>query len=211
MASLCWRCTYTQRGCHAELCYHASRGGGAPCLFKCGPRRSSMNETTWPKHRLTSGASDQRLKQAGKEGRSGFMYVALRRKDTHAFLHRVSPHPGPTNHRWTHNLRGAKVAWFDFWWVGLVINQAFAFLSKVLNVAVLFCWVCAAALLRHRRAGARRSSRRNSPAAPPGRWCWIIPVRPSSALWAAAGRAGRSERKSHADRPSNRPAGAFPP
>lgn len=128
---------------HAHCCYDSpSHSSSVSCLFKCGLRWSFMNETMWSKHHLTSGASDQRLKQARKE----WIYLESREKaweEKKNISPTVSLHTGPTDHRRTPTLEGAvgERRRFDFWWVRFIeINPEIP--QKVLNVEVLFCWVC---------------------------------------------------------------------
>lgn len=116
------------------------------CLFKSGLRRSFMNEATWSKHHLTSGASDHRLKQAGKE------WIYLETCERRRERKNISPtvcllHTGSTNRRRTSTFRSCG------WAKGAGLTSGESALSKsklkclqkVLNVEV-FCWVCTAAV-----------------------------------------------------------------
>lgn len=92
---------------------------------------------------MTSGASDQRLKQARKE----WIYVDSSEK---AWAEKkisptVSLHTGSTDHWRTQTFEGAagERHRFDFWWVSFIEIQT-EIQFKVLNVYVLFCWVCKA-------------------------------------------------------------------
>lgn len=132
---------------HTGCCYNGpSHSSSVSCLFKCGLRRSFMNETMWSKHHLTSGAPEHRLKQARKE----WIYLETCEKAwaEKTFLQLSLLHTGSTNHRRTTTFEGAvgERRRFDFWWVSFVnIKTPCFFLSfffKLLNIDVLFCWVC---------------------------------------------------------------------